>query len=89
MLILTSLENVKIKTNVAIDIFRIPSGSKLNTPRLIIFRGVNTFDNQKELINCGVIPTEPKYITSQKAVIYHVFNTLSNQPLNIYQEQSY
>ena len=83
------LENVKIKTNVAIDIFRIPSGSKLDTPRLIIFRGVNTFDNQKELINCGVIPTEPKYITSQKAVIYHVFNTLSNQPLNIYQEQSY
>ncbi len=84
------LENVKIMTNAPAEIFRIPASSKLDTPRLIVFRGFNAFDNSKELINIAVTPTEPKFITSQKAVIYHPFNVLSNNPsLLITQEQSY
>ncbi|KRD58824.1 hypothetical protein ASE40_21210 [Flavobacterium sp. Root935] len=84
------LENVKIRTNSPVEIFRIPAPSKLDTPRLIVFRGFNSFDNSKELINIAVTPTEPKYIISQKATIYHPFNVLSNNPsLSITQEQSY
>jgi hypothetical protein len=84
------LENVKISTNVPIEIFRIPTNSKLDTPRLIVFRGINAFHNSKELINIGITPTNSKFITSQKAVIYHSYNILSNNSsLFINQEQSY